>query len=262
MARKPKKQRKDYKPRKNARQENLTPAQEAFCKAYVLNGFNGTAAYRSAFPKAKDSLDDTLAAMASKLLATAKISQRIAVLKMTTAAVAEKKFEITAERILQELAAIAFQQAGDYFEWGTVERPVRRKNKESGKLEQMLDENGQPIMEAINFARLKPSDELTPVQKSAIVTVTETTNKFGDRMIEAKMADKLGALKLLGQYRGLFKEKVEHTGKDGGPIQQQTSVTLPDLKNVKDPRDALKAFEAFRLGLIPGPAVSPSGKAN
>lgn len=253
---------KGYKPKKNVKQQHLSHAQEAFCKEYVLNGFNGTAAYRVAFPKTISSLDDTVAAMASKLLATAKIAQRVAVLKLTASAVAEKKFEITAERILQELAAVAFQRAGDYFEWGTVEKPRRRKNKDTGNYDLVRDENGNPIMDSVAFAHVKASEDLTDTQKAAIISVTENTNKFGDKVIETKMADKLGALKLLGQYKGLFKEKVEHTGKDGGPIQQQTSVTLPDIKNIKDPRDALKAFEAFRLGLIPGPAISASGKAN
>lgn len=38
---------------------------------------------------------------------------------------------------------------------------------------------------------------------------------------EIKASDKLGALKQLGQLYGGFAERVEHTGKDGGPVQYQ-----------------------------------------
>jgi len=33
------------------RPDTLTPAQFAFCLAYIANGFNATAAYRAAYPK-------------------------------------------------------------------------------------------------------------------------------------------------------------------------------------------------------------------
>ena len=36
---------------------------------------------------------------------------------------APERIEITAERVLQELAAIAFANSDDYFSWGTFERP-------------------------------------------------------------------------------------------------------------------------------------------
>jgi hypothetical protein len=75
------------------------------------------------------------------------------------------------------------------------------------------------------------------------------------------MADKLGALKLLGQHLALFKERVEHIGKDGRPIETTTTHKLPELKDVKDPRDALKVFESFRLGLL-NPSPTAAGKPN
>lgn len=183
----------------------------------------------------------------------AKIQARLAVLSIKVAAVAEKKFEITAEKVLQELAAIAFQNAGEYFEWGSIEKPVLRKNRKTGETVHVPDGDGRPMFEQVPFARIKPSEELTEVQKRAIVSVSETISRTGDRLIEAKMADKMGALKLLGQHIGLFKDRVEHTGKDGAPIQTvNANVSLPDLTNVTDPRDALRAFEAFRTQMTPG----------
>lgn len=42
--------------------------------------------------------------------------------------------------------------------------------------------------------------------------------------VEIKLHDKPGQLKLLGRHVGLFPNKVEHTGKDGGPIETVTKV--------------------------------------
>ena len=37
--------------------------------------------------------------------------------------------------------------------------------------------------------------------------------------VTLRLGDKLRALELLGKYHKLFTEEIEHTGKDGGPIQ-------------------------------------------
>src|SRR5258707_13767333 len=39
------------------------------------------------------------------------------------------------------------------------------------------------------------------------------------RKVKFKLADKRGALVDLGKHLGLFKERMEHTGKDGGPVE-------------------------------------------
>lgn len=44
--------------------------------------------------------------------------------------------------------------------------------------------------------------------------------KEGQHGIEVKMHDQVAALVKVGQHIGMFKERVEHTGKDGGPIEQ------------------------------------------
>lgn len=186
--------------------DTLPPQQLKFCEAYVLNGGNGAEAYFKAYPASRKHTPQYRAEKASKLLAEAKIKAKISQLSPVVEKVLEEQFEISAEKVLQEIAAIAFQNAGDYFEWGSRDHPVRRKNKETGKYEIMEDEDGNPITEPVPYAKIRPSNELTKVQKAAIVAVCETITKTGDRMIEAKMADKLGALKLLGTHLKVFKE--------------------------------------------------------
>lgn len=45
-----------------------------------------------------------------------------------------------------------------------------------------------------------------------------------------RLTDKLKALELVGKHHKLFTDKVENTGKDGGPIQ--TENTTPDLSKL------------------------------
>lgn len=50
----------------------------------------------------------------------------------------------------------------------------------------------------------------------------------GKEGIKVKMHDQMAALKLVGQHIGMFKEKVEHTGKDGGSISMNLEVVFTD----------------------------------
>jgi phage terminase small subunit len=237
----------------------LSAAQEAFCQHYALHR-NGAEAYRHAYPNQNRHSPEYQTAKAKQLMANPNIKVRIEVLSLKAGAVAEKKFEITAEKILSELASIAFQNAEDYFKWGYIEKPVLRVNRKTGEIIHVRDADGQPMFRREPYAEIKPSDELTRTQKTALVSVSETISRTGDKVIEPKMADKMRAIEMICKIRGLFKEKVEHTGANGGPIQQSTTVTLPDLSKIKDPRDALRAFEAFRMASNDKPL--PNSKAN
>jgi phage terminase small subunit len=158
---------------------DLTTQQEAFAQEYVLNGYNASEAYRKVTgSKAKDtSINET----ASRWLV--KVGSRVAALQAIAAKLATERFEITADRVLQEVAAIAFYDATDYFTW---------------------DDKGVTI---------KPSDELTKIQRKAVTTVTQTTGNTSS--IKLEMGNKLGALDKLGKHFNLFKEQVtirhEHT---------------------------------------------------
>ncbi|AJX00547.1 terminase small subunit [Burkholderia gladioli] len=63
---------------------------------------------------------------------------------------------------------------------------------------------------------LKDTRDLSPELRSLYAGVKRT--KDG---IEVKMHDKQGFAQLLMRHLGMLKETVEHTGKDGGPIQYQ-----------------------------------------
>jgi hypothetical protein len=78
--------------------------------------------------------------------------------------VIEKKFEVTVEKVVQELAAIAFANVGDYYEWGPYETDNR---------------NG-------SFVHVKLSHQLSRTQKAAIVGVEVSFTKAGDPLVSVQ----------------------------------------------------------------------------
>lgn len=101
-----------------------------------------------------------------------------------------EKTGITQERVLNELALIGFAHPGDYFEWGP------------------------------DGVTLVPKDSLTAEQMAAVSEVSQTTSTNGGS-IKLKLHDKVGALTKIGQHLGMFVERHELTGKNGGPIQTE-----------------------------------------
>jgi len=210
------------------RTAGITKQQQKFCEHYALHG-NGAEAYGHAYPKSRTNTPKYRTDHAGKLLRKDAIRDAIERLKPEAAEIAEKSFAITAERVLAEMAAIAFANSDDYYRWGTFERPVRKKNKQTGRWETMKDEHGNDITEPVPFAHIKPSDQLTRQQKAAIVGASMTFSKTGDPVVEVKMADKRAALKDLMQHLGLLKTDVSVSGKGGGPVQLVVSSAEANL---------------------------------
>jgi phage terminase small subunit len=161
---------------------------EAFARA-IVEGKSGREAYRTAGYKADGAAADV---NASRLLRDAQVSARIAELKDQAA----KATELSAQKVLDELARIAFANMADYMRAGA---------------------GGDPYLD---FSRL------TREQAAALAEVTVEDFKDGRgkdarevRKIKFKLCDKRAALVDLGNYFGLFKQKVEHSGPDGGPIE-------------------------------------------
>lgn len=65
--------------------------------------------------------------------------------------------------------------------------------------------------------------DLTPDQRAAIVGIKETINEKGHSTIEYKF-DRIAAIDRLARAVGLFKQHVEVSGPNGGPIQIEDSV--------------------------------------
>lgn len=148
----------------------MTEKQKIFADEYLID-LNATRAYRVAYPSVKR--DETARANSSRMLTNANVAKYIAERMQDR----QKRTEITQDRVLQELAAIAFAKATDYAEV---------------KDEQVI---------------IKDTKKLDEQQTRAIAGIEE--GKFG---IKVKLNDKEKALELLGRHLGMFKDKLEVSG--------------------------------------------------
>ena len=111
---------------------------------------------------------------------------------------------ITAERVLQELGKIGFADIRKAVQWG--------------KGLAVPDETGE--MRIANGVAMIDSGELDDQTAAAIAEVAQTRDG-----IKIKFHDKRAALMDIGRHLGMFVDKHEMTGKDGGPLQVETSMT-------------------------------------
>ncbi len=126
---------------------------------------------------------------------------------------------ITQDRVLEELASIAFANKVDLVDWGMKEIRIgyddqgkRLGPAEIGEATVVLSEWG-PYVEPVNAA------DLTESQRRAVKKVGLNAAGF---VIETH--DKVGALAKLGDHLGLFKRKLELSGPDGEPLLDDLSV--------------------------------------
>ncbi|MHB8122611.1 MAG: terminase small subunit [Desulfuromonadaceae bacterium] len=104
----------------------------------------------------------------------------------------EKRTEITQDKVIQQLAKIAFSDMNSFVSYGPEEVDVGE------------DEEGNTVKRIYSAVKVKPSDQ---VDGTLLAEVSET--KEG---IKIKRHDSLKALELLGKHLGMFVEKHEHNG--------------------------------------------------
>lgn len=148
----------------------LTAKQKIFAEEYLVD-LNATRAYKAAYPRVKK--DETAASAAARMLRNVKVAGYIEERMQER----QKRTEITQDRVIEELAAIAFAKATDYAE-------VKG-----------------------GYVRIRDTAELSNEQVKAIAGIKEGANG-----IEIKMNDKEKALELLGRHLGMFRDKLELSG--------------------------------------------------
>lgn len=163
----------------------LTPKQVRFVDEYLVD-FNATqAAIRAGYsPK-------TAAAAAARLLRNVNIQAEIARRQKDL----QRRTEVTQERVVMELARVAFADATDYV--GVETRIINRGE----------------VKVPIELAVHKETAELSTDQRAAIASI-----KQGANGVEIKLHDKIKALELLGRHIGMFNDKLSLSGSDGGPL--------------------------------------------
>lgn len=174
----------------------MTNKQKIFVEEYLID-LNATRAYKAVYKNVKS--DDVAAQAGSRLLRNVKVEEYL----NQRMKAREKRTKITQDKVLNELAQIAFANGSDFAK--VVEKPL-------------LDNAGQPITdpstnEPIYYktVELELTDKIPEEKKKAIAGI-----KMGKNGIEVSTCDKVRALELLGRHLGMFKDKVElETGEKG-----------------------------------------------
>mgnify|MGYP003385884168 CR=1 FL=1 len=127
---------------------------------------------------------------ASKL--AAKVQDRV---KEITGKAADKA-GVTIERILAELAKIGFANMLDYV---------------------TINGSGEPVIDLSELSR----EQAAAIQEVIVDTHNEREGEesVSVRRVRFKLLDKRAALVDMGKHLGMFKERVEHSGPNGGPIE-------------------------------------------
>ena len=174
----------------NKENGTLTPKQERFVQEYLVDVNATQAAIRAGYSK------KTATEQASRLLTNVKVSEAIAKGQQARA----EKTGVTAEKVIAELALIAFASMGDYLNLSDPEKPT------------------------IDLSNL------TPAQAPVIAEVTYEKRGI-ERRVKIKLHDKLNALVSLGKHFGLFSDKFLLGGIGGGDVKHVHSMTVEFVKS-------------------------------
>ena len=167
----------------------MTNKQKAFVDEYLID-LNATRAYKAVYKNVKS--DDVAAVNGNRLLRNAKVEEYLNKRMKDR----EKRTEITQDKVLNELAQIAFANGSDFAK--VVEKPVL---KEDGSV--LLD----PVTEDPIYYKtveMKLTDELPEEKRKAIAGI-----KMGKNGIEVNTCDKVRALELLGRHLGMWNDKLQ-----------------------------------------------------
>ena len=158
----------------------LTAKQRRFVQEYIVDLNATEAAKRAGYS------ERTAYSQGQRLLKNAEVQTAIG--KAQT--VREKRTGITADRVLKELARIGLSD-----------------------IRQLFDSDG----------RLLRPEEWPDAAAAAVASIEVVTRNVGEGEVEhvAKIRawDKPRALEMAGKHLGMFVERREVTGKDGGPIE-------------------------------------------
>jgi phage terminase small subunit len=154
----------------------LNDRQARFAEEFLVD-LNGTqAAIRAGYAPGSAKV------AAARLLTNANVAAAIA----EALAARGRRTEVTADRVVLELARVAFGDPRRVMGWGP------------------------------GGVRLRPSAELTDEEAAIVAEVGETTTKEGGSL-RVKTVDKLGALRLLGRHLGMFGERADPGAVAGAP---------------------------------------------
>ena len=179
----------------------MTDAQKRFCDEYLID-LNATRAYKVAYPKIKK--DHTATVNGNRLLTFADIKKYIS----DKIKEREKRTEVTQDKVIQELAKIAFAD-------------IRSLYNDSGELKNIKEIDNDIAGAIISLETLEEYEGYG-----------DNREKVGDTR-KVKLLDKTKALELLGKHLGMFRDKIEVGGKIdvNNPFAGMTTEELRNIVN-------------------------------
>jgi phage terminase small subunit len=159
------------------RSEGLTPEQQRFVDEYLID-LNGTQAYRRAYPGVAYT---TARTESSRLLANPNIRREVEAAK----AARSERTQITADRVLEAVALVAFADPLDLTDADGRPRPLRQIPPE-----------------------LRAAIAGVKVRRETVrrVTLGDDSTETKSEVVEYKLNDRLGALEKLFRHLGLSQE--------------------------------------------------------
>lgn len=153
----------------------LTPRQETFAVG-LAKGLTQSDAYRKAYPASLKWRENAVWVQASALAANREVSIRVSELTAKAAA----RNEVTVERVLKELARLAFFD-----------------------IRKLVDDEGRPVP-----IQQLDEDSARAVVGLDVAAVGNEAMGVG-QVLKVKMADKRAALEALGKHLKMFTDRIE-----------------------------------------------------
>ena len=210
-------------------QRPLEPKQQRFVEQYIIDLNGSAAAIRAGYaPRSSKEI-------AYELLTRPHVRAAVERAKLQRAVAVG----VTQAMVLDQMAALANSSVAHY----------------------VIDDDGQ-----VQLAEGAPSNAMSAIQSIRKKT-TQKVDRNGEVSItydvELKLWDKPTPLKLMGRHTGLFPDRVEHTGKDGGPIETVTKIERVIINDDGTPYIPPKNETAATTPVLPVSTVgdSPSGNA-
>lgn len=163
----------------------MTPKQERFVEEYLIDLNATQAAIRAGYS------EKTADQQGHQLLKKASVAAAIEKAR----AEQSKRTQVTADMVVRELARVGFSDVRKLLTDSDTLRPIST-----------LDDETAAAVASVEIVA-KPGG------------VDEDGNRMVEHVHKIKLWDKNSALEKLGKHLGMFTERVEHSGPDGGPIE-------------------------------------------
>lgn len=191
---------------------SLNHKQSVFVAEYLIDMNATQAAIRAGYS------EKTAGSQAFDLLRKPEIQEAISLAMEERA----KRTDITQDRVLLELAKIGFSDIRKAVAWGPEVQIVDPDTGETA---------------ISNGVALIASGSIDDDTAAAVSEISQTAQG-----IKIKLHDKRAALVDIGKHLGMFRDKLELTGKDGGPVESANKLDYSGLTE-----EQIRALASIKL---------------